>query len=50
MNELETLKYVYMEAALSVKKVAWDEAGGKVQIIQGLVSHIRNFGTYPKRY
>ena len=39
-----------MEAALSVKKVAWDEAGGKVQIIQGLVSHIRNFGTYPKRY
>ena len=39
-----------MEAALSMKKVAWDEAGGKVQVIQGLVSHIRNFGIYPKRY
>ena len=33
MNELETLKYVYMEAALGVKKVAWDEAGSKVQIM-----------------
>lgn len=27
MNELEKLNYIYMEAALWVKKVAWDEAG-----------------------
>lgn len=27
MNELEKLEYVHMEAALWVKKVAWDEAG-----------------------